>query len=207
MTLVASECHGAEHGSPLPAAVAENDDEHWRLTPRRVPRAHPLPLLGRVALHLEGGVAQFRQPHLLHPEDEVVVDVDIGIDQRLLYLRVPHNDELPRLRVRARHRPAAGLENLVDISVGHRVWPQIAHAHATGEQFAKLLIFGRRLFVCVRHHQLPGEAASAVASGAGPAGIVPSMANVVWGRDQANAWAIKLALEPSPDKTAQGRTK
>src|SRR5262249_30329355 len=112
-----------------------------------------------------------------------------------------------RLGGGARQRPAAGLENLVDISVGHRVRPQIAHAHATGEQFAKLLVFGRRLFVCVRHHRLPGEAASAVASGAGPAGIVPSMANVGWGRDQARAWAVKVSLEPSPDKTTPGRTK
>src|SRR5262249_57878102 len=70
--------------------------------------------------------------------------------------------------------------------------------------FAKLLVVGRRLFVCVRHHGLPGEAASTVASGAGPAGIVPSMANVVWGRDQANAWAIKLALEPSPTRRHKG---
>src|SRR5262249_19116553 len=99
------------------------------------------------------------------------------------------------------------LENPVDISVGHRVWPQIAHAHATGEQFAELLIFGRRLFVCVRHHRLPGEAASAVSSGAGPSRNVPSLANVVLGRHQAKRWAIKLALEPSPDKTAKGRTK
>src|SRR5262249_5437191 len=113
--------------------------------------------------------------------------VDIGIDQRLLHLRVTHNDELPGLGVRARHRPAAGLENLVDIGVGHRVRPQIAHAHAASEQFAKLLVFGCRLFVSSRHHWLPGEPASPVASGAEPAGIVLFMANVVWVRDQANA--------------------
>jgi hypothetical protein len=121
VALVAAEGHGAQHRSPLPATVAENDDEYRRLAPGGMARAHPLPLLGGIAVDLERRMAQLRESHLLHPEDEIVVDVHIGVDQLTLHRIVAHDDELPRLGIRARHRPAASLENPVDIGVGNGV--------------------------------------------------------------------------------------
>src|SRR6266851_3023640 len=116
--------------------VAHHDDHDRRLVPGTalLPAgavADFLPfVLEIVAFDLEGGMAKLERPHLLHPEAELLVGVLEGVVERLLLLRILDDEVLPRLAVRARHRPAARLEDLLEVLVGDWIGLDAAHAHA-----------------------------------------------------------------------------
>ena len=118
MRLVAPERVGALYGRPLAAPVARNDNQDRSRRPAD---------LGALALHrllmghLIGRMAQLEIALLLHPVDEFLVLLRIGPEQLLLDRRVLDHDEFPRLRIGARHRPAPGFENLVDVVVRDRI--------------------------------------------------------------------------------------
>src|SRR5580704_5274693 len=151
MALVAAESERALHRTPLAAAVAENDDQHRRRRPGpRHAVLRQLPLRLRiVALDLIGWMAQRLLAHLLHPEDEIRIDVAIGLEQFALDRLVLDHDEFPRLRIRPRHRPAAGFESLMHVIVRNRIGLEPPDAHAPGQDVVELVVI--RSFGIFRH--------------------------------------------------------
>src|SRR5215470_4981039 len=144
MRLVAAEGMRAYDGAPLAPAVAEDDDHGGRQMPVRFGLVE-LERFVRIVFHLVRRMAQVVFALLLHPENEIGVVLRIRVAELLFDLGIGDDDELPRLRVRAGHRPARDLENLVDRVLGNRIGPELAHAHARLHEVEEHLI-GRVFF-------------------------------------------------------------
>jgi hypothetical protein len=72
------------------------------------------------------------------PVDEIDVLLDIDAEQLRFDLRVLHDHEFPGLAIGARHRPAANLEDLVDVFVGNRIRLELADTDAIAHKLQKL---------------------------------------------------------------------
>ncbi len=157
--LVAAEGVGALHRRPLPAAVAEDDDQHRRDRPADAGAV----LLQRLVVgHLERRMAQLEIALLLHPVDEVVVLLGIDAEQFLLDRGIRDDDEIPRLAVGARHRPAPDFENLRDVFVRDRIGLEIAHADARLDDVQqRVVVAGEIGSVIHLRHRFPVAFASA----------------------------------------------
>ena len=118
-------------------AVAQDDDEHRGDRP---PDAGAVLLQRLVMGHLIGRVAQLEIALLLHPVDEIVVLLDIGAEQLLLHRRVLDHDEVPRLPVGARHRPASDFEDAPDVLVGDGIGFELADAGPAPDQIEQHVV-------------------------------------------------------------------
>src|SRR5919106_3988435 len=108
MRLIAAKGMRALHRSPLPPPIPDHDDQRRRLRPTG---AASLSLHRFVRGHLIRGMSKLEDALLLHPIDEIRIDLRVTTKKILLHLRVFDDDVLPRLRIGARHCPTSGLED------------------------------------------------------------------------------------------------
>src|SRR5215467_243710 len=128
---------GALHSCPLATPITQDHDQHRRPRPAI---ALALLLDRGLVRHLIGRVAQLEVALLFHPVDEIGVLLDIDPEQLSLDLRVLHHHEFPGLAIGPRHRPAADLENLVDVFVGNRIGLELAYADAIAYELEQRVV-------------------------------------------------------------------
>src|ERR1700752_3283004 len=94
MRLIPAKGMSALYRSPLAPSVAHDNNERRRFGPTRTP---PLLLHGFVRRHLIGGMPELENALLLHPVDEIRIDLGIATKEILLHLRILDHDIFPGL--------------------------------------------------------------------------------------------------------------
>src|SRR5919106_3463531 len=125
MRLIAAKGMRALHRSPLPPPIPDHDI--WRRRPSPAGAA-PLSLHRFVRGHLIRGMSELEDALLLHPIDEIRIDLCVTTKKILLHLRLFDDDVLPRLRIRAGHCPASGFEDPGNVFVGNWIWLEFPNA-------------------------------------------------------------------------------